>query len=350
MESRNSSLGCILPVIALAVVALVIGFFVFVEMPPGTKACAVTKVNQVVRDANGNPEVIGPGGFYIMSPDKGLVCYDVTRKTMELVAGEPSQSNSKADYVDYAIKARTKDGIDLYSMSTTQYHVDPSCTGTLYPLIKDDEAVKEQVVKARLRSIIPQQLSTYGALEQYQGNITAISNAIEDQLRAELNANCVALDYFELKRGDFDDRYEENIRNRAAEVEKAEKVKLEQVTAAEEAKKKKIDAEAEADRLQTQARAAADKQKIEVQAAAERVAIETEAANKKRIADADAAFYEKKKQAEGEKALLDARGEALTTHPELIEYQRINTISGAGAIYLPSDVLPLWDVPEMVKK
>jgi len=258
---------------------------------------------------------VGPG-WHLMMPDKALKCFTIRRKTMELVAGEPSQSNSKADYVDYAIKARTKDGIDLYSMLTMQYHVEPQCAGTLYPLILDDEGVKEQIVKARVRSVVPQVLSTHGALEQYQGNITGISDEIEGMLNEQLKNQCVTLDLFELKRGDFDDKYEEAIRARAQEVEAAEKKRLEGETAKQEAERQRIAAEGNAQ----ERRLNADAQAYETTTKAE--------------ADAQA-----------ETARLEARAKAIQENPSLVEWERIQAVRDAGAIYLPDTALPIYQVP-----
>lgn len=312
-RNGGSVVRWILAGVVAVIVAVVLLMVLFVERVDATQSCAVTSFGKVMTNGDGTPQIAGPG-LHVMSPDKSLICYSVKRKTMELVAGDPAQSNSKADYVDWAIKARTKDGIDLYSMLTAQYHVTPVCAGKLFPLITDDEGVKEQVVKARLRSVVPQVLSNYDAITQYRGNITAISNDVATELAKELESQCVELDYFELKRGDFDDRYEESIRARAQEIEAAEKKKLEQVTAAEESK---------------------------------RLEIETEAAANKRKTEADAQAYVERTETDAATYDLEQRAAALRENPDLIEWERVQAIRDAGAVYLPSGALPIYDVPQV---
>lgn len=296
--------------LAAVVVVVALGLFwsLFTERVNATESCVVTDFGREVGAA-------GPG-IHLTRPGRSFHCFTVSRRTMELVAGEPSQSNSRADYVDYAIRARTKDGIDLYSMLTAQYHVDAGAVADLYPLIRDDEGVKEQIVKARLRAIVPQTLSNYSAEEQYLGNLGRISDDIETKLRAELAAQGVTLDYFELKRGDFDDTYEQAIRDKAAEIERANKKKLEQETARQEAERQRIEAEGNAAKARTEADAAAYRT----------------------VTDAEA-------RAKAETAELEARAAAISANPELIEWERIQAISNAGAIYLPSGTLPIAQVP-----
>ena len=260
--------GCFtlaIPLVAVIIAGLIINAL-FVERVPYNESCAVTSFGAVQMNADGSKQWVGPG-LHFMSPDKQLVCFKTQRITMELVEGDPALSNSKADYVDYAIKGRTKDGIDLYSMLTMQYHVPEDCAGELLPTVINDEGVKEQIVKARLRAVVPQKLSNYDAITQYRGNITAISDDIQTQLAQELEAQCVTLDLFELKRGDFDDAYENSIRARAQEIEAAEKKKLEQNTAAEEAKRLAIETEAAAAKRKVEADAAAYVERTETDAA-----------------------------------------------------------------------------------
>lgn len=313
LENLPLRRGCFtlaIPLVALIVAGLIINAL-FVERVPYNESCAVTSFGAVQKNADGTKQWVGPG-LHFMTPDKQLVCFKTQRITMELVEGNPALSNSRADYVDYAIKGRTKDGIDLYSMLTMQYHVPENCAGELLPTVINDEGVKEQIVKARLRAVVPQKLSSYDAITQYRGNITAISDDIQTQLAQELEDQCVTLDLFELKRGDFDDAYENSIRARAQEIEAAEKKKLEQNTAAEEAK---------------------------------RLAIETEAAAAKRKVEADAAAYVERTETDAAVYDLEQRAAALRENPSLIEWEKVQALRDAGAVYLPSDVLPVMPLP-----
>jgi regulator of protease activity HflC (stomatin/prohibitin superfamily) len=286
--------------------AIIIGFaMIFLtERVDATESCVITSFGKEVGTA-------GPG-LHFTSPDKSFACYTIRQRTMELVAGDPAASNSKADFVDWAIKARTLDGIDLYSMLTMQYHIDPAAPTTLYPTYVSDEAVKEQLVKSRLRSVVPQILSLTDANVQYKGNLGPISDEIEIELKRQLDPFGIKVDYFELKRSDFDDRFEEAIRNRAGEVELAEKKRLEQETARQEA---------------------------------ERLAIQTKGDNDAALAIAQKDNAVRKAQTDAEVYDLNKRAEALNENPDLLEWERVQAIRDAGAIYLPSETLPLFNVP-----
>lgn len=292
---------------SLVAVALLVGLvLVFVtERVDATESCVITSFGREVGTA-------GPG-LHFATPDKEFNCYTIRQRTMELVEGDPIRSNSRADYVDWAIKARTVDGIDIWSMLTLQYHIADDAPEKLYPTYPNDEAVKEQLVKSRLRSIVPQTLSLTGAEHQYLGNIGPISDDIEKQLKASLEPFGIAVDYFELKRSDFDDRYEEAIRARAVEVESAKLKELAQVTAKNEAERL---------RIETEGKTAAQKQ----QADTDRYVAQQ---------STDAATYD-----------LEQRAAALAENPELIQWEQTQAIRDANAIYLPSGVLPILEVPE----
>jgi regulator of protease activity HflC (stomatin/prohibitin superfamily) len=205
-------------------------------------------------------------------------------------------------------------------MLTMQYHIDREFVDELYPAYPDDEAVKEQLVKSRLRSIVPEVLGRTTATEQYKGALSENSETIREELQRQLDPFGVRVDYFALKRSVFDESFETAIRARAGETEAAEKKKLEQTTAHNEAERQRIQAEGDA--------------------------------NARRIA-ADVAAYETVKKAESdsqaETLRLEARAIQLTKHPELLEFERIQTIRDAGAIYLPDNALPIYQVPQQEK-
>lgn len=310
--TANEKKGCSLAAIGigglLTLIIVAVVFIFLTEQVDATEQCAVTVWGVQAGE-------VGPG-FHLTGPGTDYHCYTVRQITMELVAGDPATSNSKADYVDWAIKARTNDGIDEYSMLTLQYHVDRTAPINLYPQYPNDEAVKEQIVKSRLRSIVPQVLSLSRADDQYQGNLGPISDEIQKQLSEELKKFGITVDYFELKRSDFDDTYETHIRDRAGEVEAAKKKVLEQQTATNEAERQRIQAVGDE--------------------AAAHIAADKDAYVKRTNADAES--Y-------SQSVLLESRAKMIADHPELIEWERVQAINNAGAIYLPDTALPIYNVP-----
>jgi regulator of protease activity HflC (stomatin/prohibitin superfamily) len=294
---------------AVLLIVVIAAVLFLVEQVNATNECAVTSFGREVGTVGPGIRLTGIGTDYH--------CYTVSQKTMELVAGDPAQSNSKADYVDWAIRARTLDGIDQYAMLTMQYHVDRAAVSDLYPTYPNDEAVKEQIIKSRLRSIVPQVLSLTDANVQYKGNLGPISDDIEAELKKQLEPFGIRVDYFELKRSDFDDRFEEAIRNRSTEVELAEKKRLEQETARQEA---------------------------------ERLAIATAGENAARLAKAETDNAVRKANTDAEVYDLEQRANALQENPSLIQWEQTQAIRDAGAVYLPSGALPIYTVPEAAQE
>jgi hypothetical protein len=320
--------GMGIKLIAGAVVLAIVGVILLVltEQVGATSECVVTNFGKEVGRA-------GPG-IHLTLPGTDFKCYDVSQKTMELVAGDPAASNSKANYVDWAIRARSLDGIDQYAMLTMQFHTDRDAVTDLYPTYPDDEAVKEQLVKSRLRSVVPQFLSLTGATEQYKGNLGPISDEIEAELKRQLDPFGIRVDYFELKRSDFDDVFETAIRDRAKLSEEAEKNRLAQQVANEEAKRVQIVTKTENDKLIANANAKAEVDTINAENAARLHLIEAETAAKAKNLETDAATYD-----------LEQRGAALEASPSLIELERAQALRDAGAIYLPSGALPIMNLP-----
>lgn len=304
-KSGNLRTGRMLAV-GLAILALVAIVAFFPKKVNATESCVTLW--------QGNESGVAHTGYNFRVPTQtGFNCYPVTIFSMELVEGDPANSDSKADYPDWAIKYRTNDGIDAWAMMTLQFHIAPEAVSGLYPNYPDLESVKEDIVKPRLRSIVPQFLNNSTAEFQYLGNLTTISDEMGEQLRASLAEHGVVLDYFELKRSVFDESYEQAIRNRAKQVEATKLKNLEQQTAT-----------AEAERL--------------------RIATEGEQAAREQVVDTDA--YITRTRADADKYALDQRAAALASSPNLLQWENIQAIRDAGAVYLPAGTLPIVTVPQ----
>lgn len=300
---------------SIAAICLIIGailfFAMFTTRVSAGKACTITHFGKPVAEA-------GPGiHFKIPIRDK-YNCLSSRKQVYEMVAGDPKQSDSKAEYVDWAIQGKTSEGIDFWAFATVQYHVPVESIRSVWENnARTDERVKEQIVKFHTRSIIPQVLNTYSAEQLYLGDLRPISDLIGAELKSRFADQGIVLDYFELKRGDFDDAYEQAIRDKALKVEEAKRKQLDQQVATAEAERQRIEAEGNAAKARIDAQAKADAQEIE---------------------------------AKGDAAATTARGAALEANPSVLEWERIQALRSANVIYVPTDqIISLLPIGEEKK-
>lgn len=317
-SSRSYFWAKLAAVLAVAILIFgIIGYFAFSTKVSANEACIKTK--------NGAIQGVLDSGRHFINPiTTKTVCYTSLRQTYEVSLVDPKDSDSQADYIDYSVKSRSKEGVNFDTAYVIQYHIDRESVLNLYQNgAKSQERVNENIVKFHSRAIVPQTLSNYSAEQLYTGSLLEISAEIFPILQERFSQQGVVLDYFELKRGDFDDTYEQAISDKAIKVEQTAQKKLEQQYASAEAERVRIEAEGQAAQKRIQAQADADAAKIA--ADAEAYAITTRA----------------QAQADAETVVLEQRAAVVNANPVLVEWHRIDTIMSANVIYLPDDILPI---------
>lgn len=295
---------------AFAVLIVIVLFkALFIQTVSSNEACVHTRFKKVVGTFD--------SGFNLKDPFSDAHCYTRLKITYEASLVDPSESDSNADYVDYAILARTKEGIDVRQPFVVQYHIDPAFVETFYKTqYRSMERIQQQVVNTHVRAVVPQIMSTYDAQFLYSGNLKTVSDSMLAELQNRANPQGVIIDYFELKRGRFDEKYEEAIRGANQVIEETRRTNLLQNQATEEAERLRIEAEGKKN--------------------ATIIAAE---------ADAEAVLIRAQADADAEQLRLEQRASVISQHPELITWQQIETIKSANVIYLPSDVLPIITLP-----
>jgi regulator of protease activity HflC (stomatin/prohibitin superfamily) len=250
-------------------------------------------------------------------------CFSIRPLTYEMVAdadadgGNGLTTDSKAAYKDWAILGKSSEGIDFWITATVQFRIPEGTVEEIYQKYKTEERVVENVVKFHVRTVAPQHLNTKSADALYLGDLRPISAEIFEQLKPRFEAGGIEIVYFELKRPNFDDSYEQSIREKAQLIEATKKKELEQVYQQEEA-----------ERVQIESQGVADARRIQAQGEADATLIQAEA-------DADS---------------LQLRANVLQNNPSLIEWEAIQSLRNANVVYLPSDVLPIIDVLGGVRK
>lgn len=318
-DETEVTTGMKLAAVAVGAVLLLIigliGFSLLSTRVSASEVCVQTRFGKVHK-------VLTPGLHYSNAITMDTTCYTKRLRTYEVSLVSPSESNSKADYIDWTIGARTKDGIDFNSALSVQYRVGTDDIINSYTNgFRSMDDLNEKVIKYHVRNLVPQVLSKYTAEQLYLGDLNVASDELKELIAAEALKQGVTIENFELKRGDFDDSYEQAIRDKALKREEAKKKELEQEVATAEAERLRIEAEG--------------------QAAAARIQAQGEA---------DATVTRANAQADAEAIVLQKRAEQIAAHPELITWQQIETIKSANIVYLPNEVLPIVDITEGTNK
>lgn len=247
----------VIAVIAIAAVLLaIIAFGAFARVDAG-EACVVRRFGDVRR-------TLSPGLHLKIPLAENTVCFS-TRSLVYEVVDESGGSN--ADYVDFLVDGVTIDGQPLSVTYTVRFHVEPDRVGYVYSNIaRTMDQVTERVVKFHSRSEVRQVVNTKTAGQLYLGGLDSVSVEIEEILRPLFEESGVTLDFFEIKRPNFSDEYEQAIEDKQIAIEQADRKENEIQVAQQEAERLKTEAQGEADAQVIRAQGDADSLKIRAEA------------------------------------------------------------------------------------
>ncbi|HRI05713.1 MAG TPA: prohibitin family protein [Candidatus Dojkabacteria bacterium] len=209
----------------------------------------VTRFGQIV----GSP--VKPG-LHVKIPfvDKVLV-YRTQKIIYETLAADVmANSNSQANYQDYAVDTTTKDGQQISVRYTVRFSINPKEVKNIAERLGTEGEVVEKIVKTDSRIWARNMPRSFSALDLYTGNIQEVSEQIAEKLVPSFEENGIILDEFGIRSISFQEDYVNTIEQKQIEKERiaTEEYKAQQ----EEFKKKalitKAQGEAEAQRLQQQ--------------------------------------------------------------------------------------------------
>lgn len=244
----------LIAVLAVIVLAILLGAFTRVE---AGEACVVRRFGDVRR-------TLSPGLHLKIPIAEDTACFS-TRSLVYEVVDEPSGSN--ADYLDYLVDGVTIDGQPLSVTYTVRFHIDADNIGYVYSNIaRDMDQVTERVVKFHSRAEVRQVVNTKTAEELYLGGLESVSVEIEEILRPLFAESGVTLDFFEIKRPNFSEEYEQAIEDKQIAIEQADRKENEIQVAAQEAERLKTEAQGEADAQVIRAEGEANSLKIRADA------------------------------------------------------------------------------------
>ncbi|HEY2981046.1 MAG TPA: prohibitin family protein [Anaerolineales bacterium] len=292
--------------ISSAVVVVLVGAILLSVAGAGLVYVEATQRGVVKTIGSGGvrSEALSPGLHWILPFVEQMVPYSISRQTYTMsVAPQEGQISG-----DDSIRARTKDGQEVFIDASVIYSVDPAKVVQLH--IDWQNRYEEGVVRAISRGTIRDVASQYGVEEIVSSKRTELEQKITEGLRAKLAENDLLLVDFVLRDIHFSEEY-------AAAVEQKQiaEQQVQQAKFVVESKKQ------EAEQVRQTAQGAADAAVISAKGAAESRLI----------------------QAQAEAQANQLLSQSLT--PQLIQYQYILRLApGVQTIFIPSDqqfILPL---------
>ena len=292
-EDLPPSRGLRLGAIAAAVVVVLFLVASSAVQVDATEACAVTRFGKVTGTA-------GPGLHFRLPGVTRYRCFRTATTYYEVL--EDGAAATNADYTSGPVDGVTVDGQQLVLTFNVRYRVDAAQVDLIYAdIAKTPGEINERVVKFHSRSLSRQIANTKRADELYLGNLAPISAQMRDAIAPRFTEAGLILEFFELKRPNFSEAYEQ-----AIEARQIAQVQIEQ------RRQEALVAEQEAVRLRNQAQG-----------------------------EADATFI----RSQGEAKSLAEQGRAVRENPEILDLERIRALTSANVVYVPSaGVLPVLDL------
>jgi len=193
------------------------------------EACAVTRFSAVSRE-------VGPGLHFRIPGVEDFHCYSTRTTFYEVLEQGAGAGNSGADFLDTPVDGVTNDGQPLTITFNLRYRIPAENVGEIYANIgRTMQQVNENVVKFHARSITRQQVQTFSATDLYSGALDTVSRDIEALVAPRLAESFVELEYYELKRPQFQEAFTEAIEQQQIAREQIETRQNEAVAAEQEA-------------------------------------------------------------------------------------------------------------------
>ncbi|MBI3761501.1 MAG: prohibitin family protein [Chloroflexi bacterium] len=254
-------------------------------------------------------QALQPGLQWVVPFFQNVITYQISRQTytMSAVTGEGQQSG------DDSVKARTKDGQQVFIDSSVIYGVDPAKVVQVH--ITWQGRYQDELVRPAARGTIRDIASQYGIEEIVSSKRTEMEASITDTLSKKMAENGLILVDFVLRDIHFTDEY-------AASVEKKQIAEQDAQRAAFVVQQK----QQEAEQARAEAKGLADAVVIRAKGQAEATVLEAEAQAK----------------------ALALISQALKDNPELITFRYVEKLSpGIQVMLVPSNNPLLLPVPTL---
>jgi len=254
-------------------------------------------------------EALQPGLRFVIPFAEQVRTYPIARQTYTMsVAPQEGQI-----YGDDSIRARTKDGQEVFVDASVIYSIDPNMVVELH--INWQDRYQDEVVRPLARGIIRDIASQYGVEEIVSSKRTEMVTLITTELEKKLGENELMLTDFILRDLHFSEQYAAAVEQKQIAEQQAQQAAFVVQTKRQEAEQARQTAQGQADSAVIASQGAAEARLI---------------------------------QAEAEKTALLMIAEALKDKPELLTYQYITKLApNVQAMFLPSQAPFLFPLPEM---
>jgi len=310
--NRHSQKGqvavTLLVIIAVVVVCVLLASVRIIDV---AKSCAWTRFGKTVGEAT--------AGIQLVNPFNHAVCYprqSVLFQTAGDVTGD-GKVDSQADYYDFPVEIKTKDGQSAMLEFNLKFHVGPDCAVFLRTEVASNtNDLVMRVVNNFSRSVPRDLAPLYTATQLYGIDRNIFEKDIRDTLLPLFKAACVSLDEFILRDINFDPAYEN--------IMEQKQIQMEGITV-----QKYI-----ADQAVENARATVTNAKAQADAAIEAARGQAETTKLMAIAEAEA---------------MRVKGQALKDFPEMIQLKFFDTLSTSNWSLIPwssiQGYLPITPTP-----
>jgi len=300
VQGRNYSRIFIIVAAVIAVLILISSTFVFI--PPQTSAVVIS--------------LLAPGGYRKQPMQSGLHMivpfvehvekYSISRQTYTMSVA-PAEGQITGDD---SIRARTKDGQEIYVDASVIFAIDPTKVVQLH--INWQNRYEAELIRPAVRNAIRDAVSQYGVEEIVSTKRAEMEDLVSQELGRKLADNDLLLVGFLLRDIHFSEEYAAAVEQKQIAEQQAQQAKL----------------------IVEQKRQEAEQARQVAQGQADAAVIAAQGAAQARIVEAEA-----------EARALALIAAALQNNPQLLQYQYINKLApGVQTIFVPSGnqfILPL---------
>ncbi|MDX1378318.1 MAG: prohibitin family protein [Anaerolineales bacterium] len=287
-------------VVVLAILLTVLGAgLVFIE--PNERGVVISPYVQ----AGFKPDALTPGLKWII-PGERVQTYTISRQTYTMSVA-PSEGQNPGDD---SIRARTKDGQEVFIDASIIYSVDTTKVIQLH--IDWQSRYQNEVVRPAARNAIRDAVSQYGVEEVVSTKRAEMSTLISEALAEKLAENNLLLVDFLLRDIHFSEEYAAAVEQKQIAEQQAQQAQFIVEQRRQEAEQARQVAQGQADAAVIAAQGAADAQIIQAEA-----------------------------QAEANRLI----GQSIQENPEILQYEYILKLApGVQTVFIPSGnqfILPL---------
>jgi regulator of protease activity HflC (stomatin/prohibitin superfamily) len=254
-------------------------------------------------------QVLQPGLRWVIPFAENVKLYSISRQTYTMSAAA-TEGNVGGDD---SIRARTKDGQEVFIDASVIYGIDPQQVIQLH--ISWQDRYQDEVVRPLSRGIIRDMASQYGVEEIVSSKRVELEDKITTELETKLSENDLVLVDFILRDIHFSEEYAAAVEQKQIAEQQALQAEFVVQQKKQEAEQARQVAQGQADSVVIQAKGAAEARTI---------------------------------QAEAEAKALETINAALEGHPDLLTYQYITKLApNVQVMFLPNNAPFIFPLPDV---